>query len=210
MGAKSPAAAAMYVELEAEMLKEAERLGADGFDRESVIRWFVERGLARSTAYRWTAEIVRSGRLGQHVARQVRAAAAERAARSENPSADAARAVAAKLPVRASISDLTGTPAVKVMEKLASAIEDIDRVRAYAKTPDGQNVRNSKLLLQSVEALRRCLDTGARIAESLHQVDQVKYFHSLILEEIARESPQVAERILARVGQIAESWAPSA
>lgn len=61
-----------------------------------------------------------------------------------------------------SMADVTGTPALKVIKELRALIADVRTVRTYAETPEG-GVRNAKLILQSVEVLRRCLDTATRL-----------------------------------------------
>ena len=67
-------------------------------------------------------------------------------------------------------------------------------------------MRNARLLLQATENLRRCLETGLRIAEAMREMDQVDKFHAAILEEIAKMDPVLAERVVLRLGQIAEQW----
>ena len=75
----------------------------------------------------------------------------------------------------------------------------------YARRDDGQP-RVPMLLLRASEHLRRSLDTACRIQQACMELSQIERFHSLIIEEIAKESPEAAERILARVGQVAEQW----
>jgi hypothetical protein len=45
--------------------------------------------------------------------------------------------------------------------------------------------------------------------EAMHEIDQVSRFHDEIIAAIAGEAPELAERILVKIGRIAEHWAPS-
>jgi hypothetical protein len=198
-------AAALRVELEAAVMAEVERVGPDAFRRRAVVAPFVTRGVPQTTAYRWVNEVLGSGRPGQHIARRVKASAAERAARASDPAADAAAEVAAKLPVRARVEDVMGGASIPIVEKLRVAMTDVERVIAHAKTEDGK-VRNARLLLQATENLRRCLETGLRIAEAMRDLDQVDRFHAAIVEEIEKIDPVLAERVVLRLGQISEQW----
>jgi hypothetical protein len=113
------------------------------------------------------------------------------------------------LPAPVSVDAMAGSPAIRVIEELQAAIIDINKVRTYAKTESG-GVRNAGLILKSAEALRRAVETAARLAQQMHELAQVERFHNLIIAEVAKESPDAAERILAAVGRLADSWAPSA
>lgn len=175
-------------------------VGPAGFDKGAVVARFMGKGADRATLYRWVSADLATGRPGQVATRRIKAAASG----SAEP-ADVAAEVGAKLPTVLAVEDVAGTPALRVMEELRAAIADVRAVRTYAKTPEG-GVRNAKLILQSAEVLRRCLDTATRIVEAMHEVSQVDRLHSIILEEIAKLSPECAEAICARIGQVATEW----
>jgi hypothetical protein len=123
MGAMSPAAAALKAELEAALMAEAERLGPDGFDRAAVVQKFMDRGIGRSTIFRWAKEITASGRLGRHVAKVVKEAAAKRAETSPDPARSAAEEVGAKLPATVTMSDVMPSgSALDIVERLKQCI----------------------------------------------------------------------------------------
>jgi hypothetical protein len=95
--------------------------------------------------------------------------------------------------------------ALAVVEKLQECVRVAESLMKHARMPDGA-IRNSGLLLKASEHLRRTLETAARLQEAMMQVSQVERFHSLIIAEVAKESPEAAERILAAVGGLADSW----
>jgi hypothetical protein len=201
--------AELRAEVEKVTLEEMARVGPDQFSQDVVVSRFLDRGPSRSTLFRWVGDVLKSGKPGQHLARKVKAAAAERAARSPDPAADAAREMRESLPAPVSVDAMAGSPAIRVIEELQAAIIDINKVRAYAKNESG-GVRNAGLILKSAEALRRAVETAARLAQQMHELAQVERFHDAIIQEVAKESPAAAERILAAVGRLAETYAPSA
>jgi hypothetical protein len=207
MGAMSTPAALLRAELETAMLQEAERLGPDGFDRAAVVGRFMDRGVGRSTVFRWAAAIVASGRLGQHVTRKVREAAETRAARTPEPAKEVAGEIATMLPVRVSVDEVVkgGGSTLKVIDKLNSIVVDLDALVAHAKTPDGA-VRNARLLLAASGELRKCLETAVKLYEAMREVDQVDRLHDAIIDEIEKLSPVTAEAIYRRLDQVAAQW----
>lgn len=188
-------------------MTEVERIGPDGFARDTVVKQFLGRGAGRSTLYRWVAELLASGRPGQRLASKVREAAAERAARTPDPAAEVAAEVAAKLPAPVRVDEVVGTGPIPVIDHLRKCTKAADDVIAYARTTEGR-VRNAKLLLTASEHMRRTIETAARLYEAMRSVNQVDAFHAAIIEEIARESPEVAGRILERVAVLSNQWMP--
>ena len=205
MGTMSKAAAALRAEMEAELLKEAEQLGPDGFDQDPVVKRFLGRGIGRSTIYRWAAEIMKSGKPGQHAVRKVKAAVAEHKARPPRPAAEVAAEIVERLPARVSVADVTGAGTIPIIERLQECIRAAQEVMRHARHDDGK-VRNAKLLVSASEHLRRSLETSVRLFEAMRQIDQVDRLHTLIMEEIERESPACAERIVTRLGQLVSEW----
>jgi hypothetical protein len=58
--------------------------------------------------------------------------------------------------------------------------------------------------------LRRNLETSVRLFEAMYEISRVEAFHSELIQELSKESPELAERVLMRLGRLAERWAPSA
>ena len=109
MGAMSKASAELYAEVSDAVLVEVEQIGVDGINAAGIVARFVGRGVSERQLYRWINQIIGSGQPGQHLAKRVKAAAAERSARVPDP-AEAAAAVAAEarelLPARVSPDDI--------------------------------------------------------------------------------------------------------
>ena len=90
-------------EVETAALAELERAGPNGLRRAALVRRFSGRGAGRSTLFRWIDELINSGRAGEHLARRVKVAAANRAYRSPDSAADAARDAARALPAMVTV-----------------------------------------------------------------------------------------------------------
>jgi hypothetical protein len=206
MGTMTIAAAALRAELEAAILADVERLGLDKWSKDTLVKRFMGRGASRTTLYRWVSEVEASGKPDQHVVRKVREAAAARAAIEADPAFAAAADAGAQLPALVKVNDVVSAGAIPVMDRLNQCVAAADQVIAFARTPEGA-VRNSKLLLSASEHLRRCLETAARVTETMMRAERVERFHAVIIEEIGKEAPVVAERLAMRLAQLASQWA---
>ena len=199
MGAMSKASAELYAEVSDAVLVEVEQIGVDGINAAGIVARFVGRGVSERQLYRWINQIMSSGQPGQHIARQVKRAAAERSARAPDP-AEAAAQIAADvkelLPVRVSVDDFAAAcapveparPKIRVIEMLAGVIEDAQLVVAHAKV-DGKP-RNPRLLLQAGESLRRAAETALKVTAAMNDIDKMEQFHEDLfnsVESIARK-----------------------
>ena len=191
----------LHAKVEAAVLEEVGRVGVDGFDRAALVRRFEGHGASPRTLYRWIGVLFESGRIGQHLARTVQEAVAARSAASPDPAAEAAREVGEILPRLASPGEIAaGGGPIAVMALLQNCVQAAVDTMRHAKTDDGR-VRNSKLLLAASAELRKCLETTVRIFETMREVSHVDRLHAEIIEEIGRESPELAERVLRRLDQ---------
>jgi len=196
----------LRAKFEATVLSEIGRVGIDAFDRAAVVRRFSGEGTSPRTLYRWVQALFDGGRAGQHLARTVQEAAAARAAASPDPAADAARAVGELLPAQVTVDDIAGGGStVRIIETLASVVADVRLLVRHAKTDDGR-VRNSKLLLSASAELRKCLETAVRLQEALRDVQQIDKLHAAIIDEIAKEAPELAERMFLRVDRFCSQF----
>ena len=84
------------------------------------------------------------------------------------------------------VDDVVSAGAIPVMDRLNQCVAAADQVIAFARTSEGA-VRNSKLLLSASEHLRRCLETAARVTETMMRAERVERFHAVIIEEIGKE-----------------------
>lgn len=195
-------------EVEAAAIAELARVGADAFNKAELARRFADRGASRATLYRYIDGPLKSGKAGQHVAREVKAAAAARAEAPDPPKA-AAAAAAPKLPAVVRMEDVASSGGtIPVIDKLVNCIKIADQLIEHARMPDGK-VRSAKLLLAASEHMRRNLETAARLQQSIASVAKVDEFHGEVLalvEDVARQHPEAAEAIIFRLGQLAARW----
>jgi hypothetical protein len=205
LAAINPAAAALKSEVKVAILAEAERVGVDGLKRVAIMKRFAGRGVSEATLYRWIDSILAGGMADQHMARVIEAAAAERIARDPEPGRSIAAEVRTKLPTAPKVEHIATAGVIPVIERLDICLAAADQLMAHSRTEEGK-VRNSKLLLASSEHLRRCIETAAKITDTLMRGEKVERYHAAIIEEIAKESPLLAERVLMRISQLTNAW----
>jgi len=174
-------------------------MGPGGFDKASVARPFMTRGLTRSTVYRWIREILATGRPGAAIEAEVVKAAKARAERTPEPARDAAQEIVALIPPVVTLGDLTGEDGtIAVVSRIIAILRDMDLLVAHAKHDDGK-VKNSKLLIAASREMRQGLETAMKLKEGLRQERDLDEMMRAIVAEVARESPACAERILRRM-----------
>lgn len=183
--------------------------GPDSIDRPGLVRELAGRGVGRATAYRWVAEAIEADAERRGQADALAAAVAARAARTEHPAADAAQEIVTRLPKVVRLEDVAGAGTIQVIERLNVCLSIADKLMAHAQTEDGR-VKNARLLLQSSEHLRRCLETAARIADVMRQVNEVDRFHALVIEKISRLDPVLAEELVHDLTQLSAQWSVAA
>jgi hypothetical protein len=205
MAKLSPDAAKVRAELEAAVLAEAARSGIEKFNRTKVLEAFKGRA-GRSTLFRWVDAVLAGGKVIDHVTGTVKAAAAKRAKREADPAAAAAIEAVSKLPALIKVDDVAGTGAISVIDHLNKCIAVADQVIRYAQNVDG-SVRNSKLLLGASEHMRRNLETAAKITQLMMSAERLERFNQAVIEEIAKDSAETAERIAMRLAKLTSQWA---
>jgi hypothetical protein len=199
--------AALSDRLDEWLIAEVLRIGPDRIRRADAAELLIEGGLSRSTAFAWVAEALTSGRIGRAVERRLRESVETRAAAAGISASEcAARQAAQVLPTVPSIEDAAAATdnAVNVIRELHTAIQDTKLVREAAFA-DGK-VRNAKMLLRAVETMRRNLETAAKLQAAMHELASVERFHKAIVSEIAQESPELAQRVMARLNNLATAW----
>jgi hypothetical protein len=193
--------------LEGALAKAIAASGVEKFSKADLVKRFLGHGVSQATLYRWIEASVASGRPGQAMVRAVKKAAAKRAAKSSpaRPTARILDDVREHLPAAVRLEDVSGTPTVKIIEELGAVVADLKSIVVHSKTSDGKP-RNARLLLQASDRIRACLETAMRIHQALRDDSQIDQLHNAILEEIGRESAEVAQRILVRIDAIAAQW----
>jgi hypothetical protein len=205
MAVMTEGAVALRAEVEAAILVEVERMGAERFSRASIVRPFLGR-CSQATLYRWVAEILAAGKPGQHAVRKAKEAAAARAVSTADPVSEVVEAVRIRLPDVIRVEHLgAGGTTSGVVTRLEQVIAGVEMLMRHAKTDDGK-IKNARLLLVALAEMRKCLETSVKFYQAMREVDQVDRLHAAILEEIAKESPEAAERILRRIDLIATAW----
>jgi hypothetical protein len=193
-------------EIEVAVTEEMKKLGPTGFSKDAIVKRFLNRGTTRSSIYRWVNAALATGRPGQAASRAIKEAAAIRVARASGSGNDVTREIAAHMPMVVRLEDATGTATVKVIAELGMVITDLEALVAHAKDSDGR-IRDPFLILRASDRIRACLETALKIYRATRDVDNVDKLHAAIIEEIAREAPETAERILRRVRTLAAQWA---
>jgi hypothetical protein len=196
----------LKAEVEAAVMAEVLRVGATGFAKDSVVRQFLDRGTSRSTLYAWVDKALASGRPGQVLARAVKDAVEERAARTPEPVAEVVTEIAAHLPVTVRPGQVIGMPTINLVDKLGAVIANLEALIAHAKDEMTGKIRNAKLLLTASDRLRASLETAIRLYQAIRDIDQIDNLHRAILDEIGHESPELAERVLKRIVAVSSRW----
>jgi hypothetical protein len=204
MAALSASAVAPRARVEAAVLAEVGRVGPAAFNRTSIVREFLREGAKRTTMFRWIDQILASGSPDQHLAQVVKTAAAKRIA-ADAGGLSMAGEVRTKLPAVVKVEHIVTAGVVPVIDRLNTCITAADQLMSHARNDDGK-VRNARLLLAASEHLRRCVDTAARITDTLMRAEKVERYHAAIIEEIAAENPATAERILMRISRLTAAW----
>jgi len=174
-----------------------------------LVRQYENRGVGRSTLFRWIDEALKSGGAGNRLAKKMKARAEERAAASPDPVAEVVAEVVQALPPVVRLEDtaqLGGT--IAVIDKLRAAVAAAEQVMEYARTEEGK-VRMGKLLLAASENLRRCLETAQKLQSGMREVQHIDAFHANIIamvERIAKRYPGAAEEILVELNRLAAGW----
>jgi hypothetical protein len=200
-------AKAMLADVEAAVLAEVARVGLGAFNRKKVLQRFLDSGAKQSTLYRWVDSILASGQPEEQASRAIVAAAAARSALPD-PAASVAASVASELPTIPKMEHIASQGAIPIIDRLNTCLSVAEQLMAHARTDDGK-VRNSKLLLTASEHLRRCIDTAARITDTLMRAEKIERYHAAIMEEIGAESPETAERMLGRLSRLTATWGNS-
>ena len=119
--------------------------------------------------------------------------------------ASRAEEIEARLPpviTPAAVSRLTGFNAIELIRQ---CVADSDVVKKYCIAQDGR-LKNAKLFLQASAHARASAETLSRIVERINDVQKMEQLLNCMVEEIRRESPEVADRIYRRLSVIFDTW----
>lgn len=183
----------------------AEAAGGLDFARAAVIEKIMARGAGRTLAYKLVAEVVDGGEVDAELDRR----RAEMGALAAGAHGDA-EAVAMAPVTRHPAPTGTGVAArigagMSVASKLDGVIGDIERVRAVAFFDDGR-IKNSRMVLKAAEEMRRSLETVVKLQQVMNDIAGLERFHAAIIETVRAESPELAQRVLRRLDELAARW----
>jgi hypothetical protein len=171
----SEVATALRARVEAAVLDEVARVGLESFNRASLIKALVIEGGKQVTLYRWIDQILSSGSPDQHLARVIETAAADRIAQNPEPGRSISAAIRTKLPATPKVEHIATAGVMPVIERLNICLTAADQLMTHARTDDGK-VRNARLLLAASEHPRRCIETAAKITDTLMRADKVERY----------------------------------
>lgn len=181
--------------------------GVDNIERGATARRLMDAGLGRTAAYDWIARAIDSG----DVLREAEARQAGIVALASGIAAPAAEdddapesAVVTRHPRAGGGGGVValGSGAIPMLAHLQRCIADVEAVRNVALHPDGR-VRNARLMLQAAEALRKSLETALRLQQAMADLASLEKFHRAIIDVITKESPELAQRVLRRLDDLA-------
>ena len=196
----------LRAEVEAAVLAAFERDGPR-YSRGDIVKQYHARGASRATLFRWVEAVATSGLIAE---RMVHRLSHLEPAHETLAAAAAARVVADRIgaampPVvrLEQIGSAGGT--ISVVEKLQRSMALATQIIRQVTNPDG-TIRLTKTALAASEHNRRCLETAVRMAEAMREISKVDEFHAALIEEVAKESPACAERILGRLHHFTAKW----
>lgn len=107
------------------------------------------------------------------------------------------------LPAAPSPDYVGKTPTAKgnldFMQKLDELYSDAEKLRAFAIDEKTGRIKLPKYLAQSVSLRQRLLDTGLKAMQEIWDLRRMQSFYDSVLEEISKESPECAQRIMERL-----------
>ena len=176
-----------------------------------IVKAHLDRGATRATLFRWVKK-----KLEAVSGRKVIPGAGQRQSRSQNSSNGGKTGVAVKEPEEISGERLSAAVAdgrrrhgtsekPSVLDELDCSIYAAHQIMIHARNADG-TVKNTKLLSQGAELLRRCMETKQRMLERVFEIGRIEAFQREMIEEVRRESEDCASRILERWVTVTTGW----
>lgn len=167
-------------------------------NRAAIWRKFEGRGVSRTQCFVWIAAVLEDQDAGAPSLADA-AVAPPPPAEPINPVVEAEAVASAVVPAGAA------GRALPILQHLQQTIEDVLRVRSTAFHVDGR-VRNSRMVLRAAEEMRRSLETVVKLQAAMNDAASLERFHSAILDVIAEESPELAQRVMRRLDELAMRW----
>ena len=195
IGAREKLRAKVVAAVEAEV----QRIGPDAFKGATLAREFAGKTASQATIYRWIQAALPAAT--DKLAMKIKLAALERSERVPEPAADAGREAVEALPIITTADIVGAGGVVEFVAKLQECIKTAEQIMAHGRTDEGKP-RNVRALLAGSEHLRRSLETAMKMREMLRQDRDLDEMMKGIVDEVAKEAPACAERILRRISGI--------
>lgn len=189
-------------EVELAVLDAVKAAGPGGkVNRAAIWRDFDGKGVSRSTCFAWIAASLEDRDAGAPRLADAAVAPPPPAAPT-NATAEAEAVAAAVVPVE---HGGTAGRSLPILQHLQQTIEDVLRVRSVAYHADGR-VRNSRMVLKAAEEMRKSLETVVKLQAAMNDAAALERFHGAILDVIRQESPELAQRVMRRLDELAMRW----
>ncbi len=135
--------------------------------------------LPRSTIYRWVQGAIESGFAAKRLS--------------------AKRLAGPGLPVVQESGGPAGVAGFPLASAMAEALSSTRGVLRYARGDDPEKPRNPKLTLAAAQALASQVEQSVQLHRAMLEAERVDRFHAALLDEIGRESPDLARRVTDRL-----------
>ena len=94
---------------------------------------------------------------------------------------------------------------INYMQQIDKLMSDAEMLRAYSMTRDATGaevIRSAKIFDRSISLRIGVLESAVKTLSQIYEFKRMQHFYDLIVEEIAKESPDTAERIVARLQEL--------
>jgi hypothetical protein len=88
------------------------------------------------------------------------------------------------------------------MQRLESLYQDAETLRKFSMDDKTGRIKLPKYLTQSVSLRQKLLETALKAMQEVWDLRRMQAFYDSVLEEIAKESPEVAMRIMERLKKL--------
>jgi hypothetical protein len=180
-------------EFERRLIEHFNAVGPEAFQVKPVADAFLADGqrVSKPTLYRWASALIASGALHQD---------------ADHP-ADVL--LAAEGAITADIRLAPNGRAFAVVDTLERCIRSANEVMNQARRLR-YRPENGKVILMAAETLRRSLETTLRLRQEILSAEAIDRFHLEIVATIREECPAAANRLMARLEDIAREWSVGA
>lgn len=166
--------------------------------------------VAKSTFYWWVKSINDSGIPAQKAIRTAKKRAKRKAVRKKAVTKKALKKVVVAevievLPALPDSTDTVGCSLIEMGQKLNTCMEEMEALMKHSKNDKG-GIRNTRLLLQATEGLRRTIDSAAKLRESIWDVRRAELFMTALLNRLRHRDPEFIELVLGDIKQVNKDW----